>query len=101
MSGCQLSSFIAWLSKKKRERQKENVIPFSSYFQLSSSRSGLAVYLDVVVGLVFASCCCTAIELVYCLADSYFVAVILVIVIIVMVVMVMMSVVVRKCLLLW
>ncbi len=87
--------------EKKIERQKENVIPFSSYFQLSSSRSGLAVYLDVVVGLVFASCCSTIIELVYCLADANFVAVILVIVITVVVVMVMMSVVVRKRLLLW
>lgn len=54
--------------------------------------------LDVVVGLVFASCCSTIIKLVYCLDDSYIVAIIVVIVI---VVMVMMSVGVRKCLLLW
>jgi hypothetical protein len=57
------------------------------------------VYLDVVIGLVFASCCSTIIELVYCLADSYVVAVIVVIVVVV--VMVMMSVGVRKCLLMW
>jgi hypothetical protein len=57
------------------------------------------VYLDVVIGLVFASCCSTIIELVYCLADSYLVAVIVVIVVVVM--MVMMSVGVRKCLLMW
>ncbi len=57
------------------------------------------MYLDVVVGLVFANCCRTIIELVYCLADSYLVAVIVVIVVVV--VMGMMSVVVRKCLLMW
>jgi hypothetical protein len=57
------------------------------------------VYLDVVVGLVFASCHRTIIELVYCLADYYLVAVIVVIVVVV--VMVMMSVGVREYLLLW
>ena len=61
------------------------------------------MYLDVVVGLVCASCCSTIIKLVYCLADSYIAAIIVVIVVvvIVVVVMVMMSVGVRKCLLLW
>jgi hypothetical protein len=85
--------------RKKREKDRKKMrFLSSSHFQLSFSRSGLAVYLDVVVGLVFASCCSTIIKLVYCLADSYIVAIIVVIVV---VVMVMMSVGVRKCLLLW